>query len=328
MRGLPSDLFLPPIAQAKGKAHNRALKLVENWKKDEPIAFKGHEHWNEDEIAGVLLSRQWLCCAYCGRKLSTDNYDVDHFRPKGKIADDPMHGGYWWLAYHLPNLYLSCPRPCNSRLKWNRFPVKDKSCRTTYNTRGGIANECRLLLDPVFDPVEDWVRFDWKSDEPSLIPAQGIPDFAVDRVNETIRLLELNTNIELQRGWYSVKRRLVDYLTENSNERAKRMAIRFRPHSIVARDMLRHLRPELLPTAAEEANYLIRRMLAQLKTVKVLMKRQRTNILAQQADRLLWAIASLSAAQWHGSTEEIAGRIQMRGIFDQIEDYKSRLVKL
>ena len=91
--------------------------------------------------------------------------------------------------------------------------------RLTTHAAGLLTNagSCSIL---VFDPVEDWVRFDWKSDEPSLIPAQGIPDFAVDRVNETIRLLELNTNIELQRGWYSVKRRLVDYLLNGELKRA------------------------------------------------------------------------------------------------------------
>src|ERR1035441_9966503 len=44
--------------------------------------------------------------------------DVDHFRPKGRLADDETHGGYWWEALNWRNFRLSCHRA--NRLRINR----------------------------------------------------------------------------------------------------------------------------------------------------------------------------------------------------------------
>ena len=39
-------------------------------------------------------------CAYCDGSYQAFGYgDVEHFRPKGAVTEDPTHSGYWWLAY-------------------------------------------------------------------------------------------------------------------------------------------------------------------------------------------------------------------------------------
>jgi len=43
------------------------------------------------------------------RNLGTDD-DMDHFRPKGGVKEDPAHPGYYWLAFEWTNLRLSCHR--------------------------------------------------------------------------------------------------------------------------------------------------------------------------------------------------------------------------
>ena len=43
------------------------------------------------------------------RNPGTDD-DVDHFRPKGGVAECRKHGGYWWLAFGWTNYRLSCHR--------------------------------------------------------------------------------------------------------------------------------------------------------------------------------------------------------------------------
>ncbi|HEV7646228.1 MAG TPA: hypothetical protein VGO50_20000 [Pyrinomonadaceae bacterium] len=72
-------------------------------------------------------------CAYCESRISADQPgDLDHFRPKGRVKEDDMHPGYYWLAYDYKNLLLSCAdcnQPSSQKTtqtigKWDRFPVK------------------------------------------------------------------------------------------------------------------------------------------------------------------------------------------------------------
>src|SRR5688572_8642628 len=36
-------------------------------------------------------------CAYCETRYSASApVDIEHYRPKGAVAEDPAHGGYWW----------------------------------------------------------------------------------------------------------------------------------------------------------------------------------------------------------------------------------------
>ncbi len=48
-------------------------------------------------------------CAYCETFYSASSpVDVEHFRPKSAVLEDPGHPGYWWLAAHWDNLLPSC----------------------------------------------------------------------------------------------------------------------------------------------------------------------------------------------------------------------------
>lgn len=54
-------------------------------------------------------------CAYCETYYAADApVDVEHFRPKGRVAEDANHSGYWWLAMVWENLLPSCI-DCNRR---------------------------------------------------------------------------------------------------------------------------------------------------------------------------------------------------------------------
>jgi uncharacterized protein (TIGR02646 family) len=56
-------------------------------------------------------------CAYCEQTgVGVFDWDVEHFRPKGRVAEDTTHPGYYWLAYTWENLFPSCPT-CNQRRK-------------------------------------------------------------------------------------------------------------------------------------------------------------------------------------------------------------------
>jgi uncharacterized protein (TIGR02646 family) len=118
-------------------------------------------------------------CAYCESPgLAGFPWDVEHFRPKGSVAEDEAHPGYYWLAYTWTNLYPSCVF-CNQRRKdqptfddpvlgpatgkLDQFPVADEHYRAR-TPRDSLADEDPLLLDPCSDQPELHLAFDATGD--------------------------------------------------------------------------------------------------------------------------------------------------------------------
>ncbi len=114
----------------------------DDWKNKAGVATRdalrrngGHNF--RDDIYGADIVRTALRelffdkCAYCEMNLS-DSFDVDHYRPKGAVANVTAHPGYYWLAYEWANLLPSCPS-CNQRRR--EVPTWESP------TRGGIAGK-------------------------------------------------------------------------------------------------------------------------------------------------------------------------------------------
>lgn len=116
-------------------------------------------------------------CAYCeGSSLGQADWDVEHFRPKGRVAERGDHPGYYWLAYRWENLYPSCSH-CNQKRKdrprWgdrsgsasealgklDQFPLAREVARAM-GPDEDLGAEEPLLLDPCRDLPEDHLRFD------------------------------------------------------------------------------------------------------------------------------------------------------------------------
>lgn len=67
------------------------------------------------EVCNELDKLFYGKCAYCESPYrAVDALDIEHFRPKGGIAEAADHPGYWWLASDWANLLPSCPA-CNQR---------------------------------------------------------------------------------------------------------------------------------------------------------------------------------------------------------------------
>jgi hypothetical protein len=121
-------------------------------------------HWRalKPVLAQVSHSKCWYCESL---DIRSDNA-VDHFRPKGRLAEDPDHGGYWWLSFTADNYRYSCMF-CNSRRrdiergtvggKADRFPLVDDAVRAS-RPSDNLSAERPLLLDPcrVGDVVLLW----------------------------------------------------------------------------------------------------------------------------------------------------------------------------
>jgi uncharacterized protein (TIGR02646 family) len=99
-------------------------------------------------------------CWYSESKNPTSDKDVDHFRPKNRVAEDPAHEGYWWLAFQWNNYRYSC-QWCNQRRVDDRtdggksahFPLAPGSFRARLE-KDNLQMEEVELLDPI-DP-DDW----------------------------------------------------------------------------------------------------------------------------------------------------------------------------
>lgn len=132
------------------------------------------EIYGADEVRGFLFDLFYGKCAYCEAGLERAVLDVEHYRPKGAVAEDLDHDGYYWLAYTWENLYPSCPY-CNQRRKQpgvagtpserrargkkDAFPLRNPATRAR-NPSDDLAREERLLIDPCMDDPEQHLAYD------------------------------------------------------------------------------------------------------------------------------------------------------------------------
>ena len=82
--------------------------------------------YKRDEVKAALHQLFHGKCAYCETFYAAVHpMDVEHFRPKGAVAEDEAHPGYWWLAMKWDNLLPSCI-DCN-RMRKQMTPKGDVS---------------------------------------------------------------------------------------------------------------------------------------------------------------------------------------------------------
>lgn len=156
---------------------------------------------------GVKLALEKLFhgkCAYCeSYYFGQAPVDVEHYRPKGKVADAPDHPGYWWLAMAWENLLPSCI-DCNRR-RWQVLPALPTSLVELYlapsiddgiaklgkqdlfpiagdrvSAEGiDVASEQALLLEPTLDDPAQHLHYYFDDAEPLalMLPVNqgGVP---------------------------------------------------------------------------------------------------------------------------------------------------------
>jgi uncharacterized protein (TIGR02646 family) len=119
----------------------------------------------EDQLAIAYKNK----CAYCERICKAD---IEHYRPKKGVLDDPTHPGYYWLCYEWSNLVPSCITCNREGAKHNHFPIigvrvttptllpdsnLDLASCKAYNTP--LLDEVPFLLHPEVDRPEDFFTF-------------------------------------------------------------------------------------------------------------------------------------------------------------------------
>ncbi len=145
-------------------------------------------------------------CAYCETfYASTQPLDVEHFRPKGAVADVEGHRGYWWLAMKWENLLPSCidcnrkrnqitPNGDTSQVrlltntagftgsttigsgKKDSFPIANEGVRAV-TPNASLSNEFALLLDPCNDEPDKHLAYFFDLEHPvSFVVARKLDD--------------------------------------------------------------------------------------------------------------------------------------------------------
>jgi uncharacterized protein (TIGR02646 family) len=163
-------------------------------------------------------------CWYSESKNPMSDKDVDHFRPKNRIAGDEDHEGYWWLAFTLRNFRFSS-QWCNQRRvdvvhhtsggKRDLFPLLPNSFRARRET-DDIAREEPELLDPI-DP-DDWKLLTFRPDG-HAIPAKGEDTVEYRRAEASINTYHLDAKplVDGRRAVAGTIQRLVQELERLRN---------------------------------------------------------------------------------------------------------------
>lgn len=154
--------------------------------------------YKSDDIKVALQKLFHDKCAYCETVYAASApVDIEHYRPKGAVADDAAHGGYWWLAADWDNLLPSCI-DCNRKRgqvlverstsleqlakstkpaitqagKKDSFPLSDNGVRAIAELME-FTTERPLLLDPCRDEPSESLSYSFDPDHPAglILPA-------------------------------------------------------------------------------------------------------------------------------------------------------------
>jgi uncharacterized protein (TIGR02646 family) len=188
----------PGVLEADGEAGDLERKSNEIAQtKNAKLKFKVYR---DPAVKAALTEVFGRKCCYCeSLLLGTQSGDIEHYRPKSRVAVHnadrttvTYKGGYHWLASRWTNLLCSCA-DCNrprTQLddneeertfgKANFFPVADEGHRAT--SADGVAAEAALLLDPCVDQPEEHLIF---TDDGKIQP-KAVAGAASERGEATI----------------------------------------------------------------------------------------------------------------------------------------------
>lgn len=217
------------IARDRLDEKSKPIKPSDGWfksaedKTNDAIAkkVKGEDYEIDDAVYGHIEVRKALeklfhgKCAYCESPLEETGWNVEHYRPKGQVAERKDHPGYYWLAYRWDNFLPSC-QPCNQRRqdkptwdeptpgatlgKLDQFPLTDESKRAMSHT-----DDWKLEKPLLFNPCIDDPRTEF----------QFNPKGKIIEKNQSRRLIATIKICHLQRRRLRVKRQgIIDRTVE------------------------------------------------------------------------------------------------------------------
>lgn len=156
---------------------------------------KADELWQNEKVTDKLYDFHHGKCCYCERKRDRKReMDVEHYRPKGEVANDEDHEGYWWLVYNWNNLLWSC-KTCNQKYKGIIFTLLPDATRA-YHETSDLNLERPCLINPKLEDPSQFLSFHIDRSGGrcyvTAVPRAGIENDKKTRAKETIRIVGLN----------------------------------------------------------------------------------------------------------------------------------------
>lgn len=118
-----NQVAIPASLDGPGSAAEREMaRAIQHFRTTPDKAFN-FTAYKGDDVVAALNTLFHGKCAYCEASIkAVQPTDIEHFRPKGRVANCPEHYGYWWLAASWPNLLASCI-DCNRRRYQNAIEL-------------------------------------------------------------------------------------------------------------------------------------------------------------------------------------------------------------
>lgn len=192
-------------------------------------------------------------CWYCEASEIRSDRPIDHFRPKGGVAEDSEHEGYWWLACEWENYRCACTY-CNSHRKSENsaggkqesFPLLDVNNRACC-PEDDLDREAPGILDP-FDPDDEKVL--WFDNDGVPTCTAGACEHEQEKVKNSTRIFHLD-EVRIVRERNKIRltvQKHVDRIKRSPNSReakdAKALLKRMvRDTEILSRATIVYLRP-------------------------------------------------------------------------------------
>ncbi|CAH1385161.1 hypothetical protein [Candidatus Nitrotoga sp. M5] len=168
----PKKITLPDGWAAKVAALEALISEESDAEKKLKLIGDHDGYWKElkPQLAMILNRKCW----YTEAPQAGTDVDVDHYRPKGRVAElrskTKSHPGYWWLAFKPDNYRYSCivanrrrrdVETGNTGGKADHFPIADEAHRAWKPTEN-CDGEMPDLLDPC--KATDTVLLTFKED--------------------------------------------------------------------------------------------------------------------------------------------------------------------
>jgi uncharacterized protein (TIGR02646 family) len=207
-KAVPVPASLAPHLAGRSRQSKGATELARNtefFAANQPKSMK-FEAYGEDSVKAALHALFHGKCAYCESFYdATAPVDVEHFRPKGKVAGNAAHPGYWWLAADWDNLLPSCI-DCNRRRRQrivgpDAAPMDDRAGKQDHFPVTGahvagpgidISTERPLLVDPCQDDPANHLALLVDSDPPLALVLPRDPADGPQRGTTSIAIFGLN----------------------------------------------------------------------------------------------------------------------------------------
>lgn len=184
------------LTDAKAEASLKQILSDGNATKIKDDIYKGihkNQGIKKSEVKDCLNKFYHDKCAYCE---SFNNPEIEHYRPKGSVAEDATHSGYYWLCYEWSNLLPSCHH-CNTvKGKINQFPIAGKRVTEPPLDRKAfkidspeMLLEQPLLLHPELEDPADYLAFETANDGIGVSIKGKDP---TGRGEQTIKICNLN----------------------------------------------------------------------------------------------------------------------------------------